>query len=430
MKNVSGFINCKIMPAMGKISQIKVIKAIQYGAMATMPLTLGVSLIAILVNLPITSWLDFLSATGIDVHMRAVIKVTMEIMALYMTFMIGYYNANERDSSPIPAGIISLAAFLALTPQTVSYEGGVASGLDFSSLGGNGIFGGMVVAILVSSLYSYLSKKGMVIKLPDSVPPMVSQSLSPTFIAITIFIIVLLIRILIGITPWGDYLTFINTFVGTPIISLGASPTSAIIFHILVSFFWFFGIHPSTLLSIYMPVLLTTSNGNLTAFMNGDPIPYLGFSAVMAFFSMGGAGNTIGLSLIMPFISKSERYKVLGKLTFAPGFFNINEPLVFGLPIMLNPIFFIPLIITSLFNGLLGLISYNLGIYDTFNPSITMPWITPAFITAIFTVGIKGMVVALIAMILDGLIYLPFFLKADKEAVKIEKEGDKANAEV
>lgn len=426
-KNVNGFSNYidnKIMPTMGKLSQIKVIKAIQYGAMATMPLTLGVSLIAIIANLPITFWLTWLQESGIAVHTQATLKVTMEIMALYMAFMVGYFNANERVSNPMPAGVLSLATFLILTPQTVFYEGGQTPGLSFDSLGGNGIFGAILIAILVSGIYSFLDKKGLVVKMPDSIPPMVAQSLSPTFIAIIIFTSALFIRIGFGFTQWGDFFTFINSVVGAPIISLGATPLSVIIFQFLVSFFWFFGIHPSTIVSIYLPVIMTATTSNLTAYLAGETMPYFAFAATLTFFSLGGSGNTIGLSLLMPFISKSSRYKTLGKLTFAPGIFNINEPLVFGLPMMLNPIFFIPMIATAVLNGVIGYVGYLFGMFDALNPAVSMPWVTPAFIGPFFTVGVKGLIVAFIAIIVDGLVYLPFFLKADKIALKEEQEQE------
>ncbi|VTT37239.1 Phosphotransferase system cellobiose-specific component IIC [Enterococcus casseliflavus] len=203
--------------------------------------------------------------------------------------------------------------------------------------------------------------------------------------------------------------------------NLGATPISAIIFMITISIFWFFGIHPNTILSIYLPVLMATGVANLTAFMEGEPMPHLAFSAVMAFYALGGAGNTLGISLLIPFISKSQRYKTLGKLSLAPAIFNINEPLVFGLPLMLNPIFFIPMVSTSLVNGIIGIIGYNLGVYDTLNPSISLPWIMPAFIGPILTIGIKGVIAVVIAICINGLIYLPFFLKADKLALAEEQ---------
>ena len=114
---------------------------------------------------------------------------------------------------------------------------------------------------------------------------MVAQSLSPTFIAIIIFVLVCLARIGFSLTAWGDYFDFINSVVGAPIMSLGATPISAIIFMITISVFGF-GIHPNTILSIYLPVLMATGVANLTAFMDGEPMPHLAFTAAMAFIRL------------------------------------------------------------------------------------------------------------------------------------------------
>lgn len=124
-------------------------------------------------------------------------------------------------------------------PHEIPYDGGVVEGINFTFLGADGIFGGLVLAVIISGLYSLLEEKGLVVTLPSSVPPMVAQSLSPTFIAILIFTIVFLTRVAFGFTAYGDYFTALNTVVGTPILALGATPASAIIFMSLGSLSWF-----------------------------------------------------------------------------------------------------------------------------------------------------------------------------------------------
>ncbi|AMC92692.1 hypothetical protein AOC36_01410 [Erysipelothrix larvae] len=422
MSGIGQFVDEKIVPFAAKISENTVVKAIQYGAMATMPLTLGVSLLAILLNLPFEAWTTWLTTNGIDVHLAATIKVTMEIAALYMSFMIGYNNTALRGRSGVTGGIISLAAFLILAPQTIAYDGGVVAGLNFDYLGSNGIFGGMIVAVIISSLFVYLDKKGIVVKLPESVPPMVSQSLSPTFIAIIIFTGVFFVRVGFGMTQYGNFYDFITTVLGQPIVNLGTSLPSVLALLVLINVFWFFGIHPMTLLSVYMPVLMTVGQANLTAFMAGETMPYLAFSASFAFYAVGGTGNTLGLALIIPFIAKSERYKALGKLSVGPSLFNINEPFIFGLPIMLNPLFLTPMVATSIVNTLLGYLAYTLGVFNTLNPTISLPWIMPAFITPFFTIGFAGVLTVVLIIVVDALIYYPFFRKADNLAYEEENQ--------
>ena len=131
----------------------------------------------------------------------------------------------------------------------------------------------------------------------------------------------------------------------------------------------------------------------------------------------------------MPFTAKSERYKALGKLSLGPAFFNINEPLLFGFPVVLNPIFFIPLVLTAILNGVIGILFFNIGFFNTLNPTIQLPWITPAPISAFFRIGILGVVASIIAILLNGLIYYPFFRRADKLAYLEEQNELEAHIE-
>jgi PTS system, lactose/cellobiose family IIC component len=419
--SIANTVDEKIVPFAQKIGENKVIQALQGGFMSTMPLTLGVCMIAILVNLPIPAWSTWLVETGIDVQMKAVMKAAMEMSALFLSFMIGYFNAHHRKSSGITGGLISMGAFLALIPHTITVEAGIFDGISFDYLGSSGIFGSMVVAIAISSLFVFLERKGIVVKLPSSVPPMVSQSLSPTFIAIIIFTVVLFVRIGFSFTTYGNLFDFINQTIGSIVLSLGSSIGAGVAFWFLVHLMWFFGIHPNTLISLYIPVLAAVGLANREAFNAGLALPYLSFSAIMAFAQVGGTGNTLGLAIMLPFIAKSERYKALGKLSLGPGIFNINEPLLFGLPMMLNPIFFIPMVTTPLVNCAIGFAAYKIGIFNTVNPTISLPWITPAPITSLIGTGIGAMITAIIVIVVDALIYFPFVAKADKLAYAEEQ---------
>lgn len=422
--SVGSFMESKILPFAAKISENKVIRSIQMGAMATLPLTLGTVLIAITYNLPFAPWTSFLANSGLGTHMNALITTTSSITGLYMTLMIGYFNASLRGKSGVTGAILALGSFLALNPHTIPVGEAVASGFDFNYLGANGIFGGIIIAILITSLYVALDTKGLVVKLPSSVPPMVAQSLSPTFIAIILFTFVLFTRWGFGLTQYGNIFDAISQTVGRPIVALGSNPINYVIFWMVTNLFWFFGIHPMTLFSVYMPVLMTVGVTNLTAFLAGQPMPYHAFSSIGAFMMMGGTGATLGLALILPFVSKSARYKALGKIALVPSVFNINEPLIFGLPIMLNPLFLTPMLLVPVVNGLLAYIGYSLGLFTNFNPSVALPWITPGPFTAFLQTGLGWAIVCIVVIVADALLYYPFLLAADKIALKEESEAE------
>jgi len=198
---------------------------------------------------------------------------------------------------------------------------------------------------------------------------------------------------------------------------------AGIIVFTLITFGWFFGIHPSAMMSAYLPVMMTAGIANLEAFLAGDPMPFLHFSAVMGIIAVGGTGGTLGLAFLM-LRAKSERFKVLGKMAFVPSLFNINEPLIFGIPLLLNPIFFVPMVLSIPLAGLVVSIFYNLGFYSNLNPTVSLPWIMPSFIGA-FLVGGWKMFVAIICVIVAlGFLYYPFFKIVDKQASAEEKANE------
>lgn len=421
MANFSQTVEQKVMPLMGKISSNKVIMAITAGMMATMPLTLGTCLVAIAANFPIAAWTNWLASTGIAPHMAAVIGGTTELMGLYIVFAIGFNYGKLKGHDGMTSGILSLGAFIVLMPHKVELaDGSMIDAFTKSYLGSSGIFVAMIVAILITSIYCALDKRGIVVKLPDSVPEMVAKSLSPTFIAIIIFVIVLLVRVAFGATSFGNIFDFVNGTVGKPIMSFGASPTSIIFVFVICNIFWCFGIHPNTIFSVYMPVFLATSTANIGAFQAGTALPYLAFAAVGGYLMVGGTGCTLGLAIDMILFSKSQRFKALGKLAIVPSLFNINEPLIFGTPIIFNPVFFIPMFSSAIVNGGIGYLFYKFGAYATLNPTIALPWIMPAPIAQLLGTGIWAALGVCCAIAVTAVLYFPFFKYADKQAVKEE----------
>lgn len=423
MSNFKNTIQEKLVPFMGKVSSNKVIMALTAGMMAIMPLTLGTFLIAIAANFPIAAWTNWLAATGLSVHMSAVIGATTELTGLYIVFAVAYNYSKLKGSDGMTAGIISLASFIILMPQKVKFPDGTAvDALAKTYLGNGGIFASMIVAILVTSLYCYLDKKGLVVKLPDSVPEMVSKSLSPTFIAMIIFVVVFLVRVGFDYSSFKTIFDFINTIVGKPIMSFGASPWALIGVFTLTNIFWCFGIHPSSIISVYVPVIMSTAIANVTAFQSGTPMPYVAFSAVMAFLSIGGTGCTLGLAINMVLFSKSERFKALGKLAIVPSIFNISEPLIFGTPVVFNPIFFIPMAISSILTGSIGLLFIKFGAFKSFNPTVGLPWTMPIPISVLLQTGLIAAVGICCAILAVTVLFFPFFKLADKQALKEEQQ--------
>lgn len=412
-------------PISAKIAGNKVIKALSSGMVATMPIMLGTSIIAILVNLPFSAWTNFLKNVGLYQIAQDFIAATLSLLAIYIVCTIAYSYTKNQGKNAITGTILALASFIALMPIQVATVGDATiKALSTSYLGSNGIFVAMICGILIPALYCWLSDKNLKIKLPDSVPVSVSEALEPTFVAMIIFTLVFLLKYVFSLTDHGDIFAAINTVIAAPVLKLGSSPWSLIAFYCFANFCWFFGIHPGPLISCYVPIIYACKLANIDAFNAGEPLPYLAFSVVGMCVYVGANGNTLGLCVSTLF-AKSEKYKSLRKLVVLPNLFNINEPVIFGIPVMLNPLYFVPMVFSSLLAGSAAILLLNF-IPVNLNLTIAMPWVTPGFITAFMQGGIGFLVIWLVALFLHFLIYFPFFKVDDRREYLKEQEAKAA----
>lgn len=407
-------------PLSKKLSDSHIVKAISSGVLATMPVTLGVSAICIITNLPIPGWIEWLTSIGLYSASYEVMQATLSLLAIYIVGTISYNLAKIEGENGLTALVISMGCFLLLIPQYITGENYFFTAMESKYLGSDGVFVGIVLSIVVTKLYCFLMKKNIKLSMPDSVPPMVTNSLSPTFAAMIIFTLFFFIKWGITFTSYGNLFTMINTMIATPIMSFGATPSAVIIVYTLSSLLWFFGIHPSSIMGVYTPIMAMAITSDVAAFTAGKPLPYLAFEIVAMCVYIGGSANMVGLGVAM-LKAKSERFKALRPIAFIPSVFNIVEPILFGVPCMLNPIFFIPMILATCVPGIIGLIAVSF-LPITLNPTISLPWVTPVILTAFMKGGLSlGILIVVCSVVVIG-IYYPFFKVADNQALKEELE--------
>lgn len=403
------------------ISNNKYIKALTEAFLGTIPITIGTAVIAVLSNLPIAPWTAWLNETGLYATAQQMISTTLSMLAVYVAVAVGYSFTKNEGENPKIGALVSLASFISLMPVLeMAGEFGNISVLTTDNFGSNGIFVAIIFGIMVSSMYCKLMKSNLKIKLPEAVPPMVSESLTPTIVVMIIFTVIFALKYGFSLTSYGSIFNFISEIVSKPILSLGTNPLTPIIAFTFMNFLWFFGIHPSPVFNCFLPILISAGTANIQAMMANEPLPYVTFQIVFFAVYLGGNGNTLGLCIATLF-AKSEKYKSLRKIVIPANLFNINEPIIFGFPTMLNPIYFIPMVGSSaLAGGIVYLIcqSFSFGI----NPTISLPWVTPGFITAFLTGGLPVLLVWLVALGLHFLIYLPFFMIDDSKSYKDEQE--------
>lgn len=440
--NYLEFILGKILgPVANKMSQSKFFNTLAEAFMRATPITLGVAFLMIIGNFPFQPWIDWLAKTGLNTHFNAAVGATLNALSLYIAFNFAFFYVKRHEENGLTAGLLSLASFLMLAPQVMSVpilaeqpavfpEKVTVTSMNYveafqtAQTGGPGLIVAIIVGYLTAILYLLLKRKNLVIKLPSSVPPNVSESLSPTFIAGIIMGIFLVIRILFSLTPFETVFNLLYVVLQAPLEALTASPISIIGIYTLANLFWFFGIHPNVVYGITTPMLVANFTANTNAFLKGEPIPFLMMAVVYTFTanSYGGQGSTYGLIFSMA-RAKSIRYKQLFRLALAPSIFNINEPLIFGTPVMLNPLFFFPMLLGPIIQGgLAWILALSLDI-QTYNAALQLPWTMPSPISAALIGGWKWLVIAGVVLVVNFLLWFPFFKIADRRAM-VEEEGE------
>lgn len=354
--------------------------------------------------------------------------VTLSFLTIYAVFLIGIELAKLNNIKGVFPGIVAVMSYLSVNPTFIEFMDGDNALIIENVLGKQysdtkGLFLGMFIAILSIELYSWLDRQEkLTIKMPETVPSNVSASFSaliPT--VLTVSIIAALGFAILSLTGMYAY-DIVYTIVQQPLEGIIQGLPGLLVLMLIAQIFWVIGIHGNQMVKpIREPLLLGAIAVNTEAFNAGKELPNI---ITMPFWDMymsiGGSGVTISLLIAIFIVTKRKDYLQIAKLSAAPGLFNINEPLIFGLPIMLNPILAIPFIITPLVTGTIGYFATAIGFAG--KAVVMVPWPTPPIINAyIATAGSIGAVITqLICIVVAVLIYLPFVKVADK-MVKTEE---------
>lgn len=405
-----------LAPFANALNNNKIIQTISKALMSLMPALMIGAIGSLLQQIPIPAYQNFIQSTGIYAFTQVLVNVTTNMLALYAAFAISYVFVKNEGYDGFTGGILSLIAFMIVTPMETVGEGWAAvTNLPLSWLGAKGLFTAMFVALLTGYIYSFLMRKNITIKMPDSVPPFVSKSFSGIIPGAAIALVFGIISILIQMTPFGDVHQAIYGLIGAPLSSIGGSIWAALLIYVLSGFCWFFGIHGIAVMSAVMPIWMAADMANVSAISAGGAASNIvTYNWVNAIGNIGGAGCTLGLILLCAFAAKSKRYREMGKLAIVPSCFGINEPVVFGLPCMLNATLMIPFVFLPVI--LIG-ISYVLtitGILPIGN-GIAAGACIPVF-SGLLIGGWRVALWNIIEILITVLAYLPFFKILDKQA--------------
>lgn len=406
----------KIMPVASKLGQNKYLTVLRDAFMLSFPITMFGSIVVVLNNLPFFNdatkgTLNHLFSNGQS--------ATMGIMSIFVTFGIGYYLSKSYEVEAIFGGAVALSSFLILTPFFMILENGeeVSGVLALDRLGAKGMFIGMLAAFIATEIYVRFVKKGLVIKMPDGVPPAVARSFAamiPAILTLTIF--ALLNAFVIGVFNTNLH-DVVYEVIQKPLVGLGSGLPATLIALFFVQFLWFFGLHGQILVNSVMdPIWNTLMLDNLEAYKAGQPLPHIITKPFMEIFTvgMGGSGMTLMVVILMAFFMKSRQLKDVGRLALGPGIFNVNEPVIFGMPMVLNAAIFIPWIITPLIVTTFNYLVMAAGIVPA-PTGVSVPWTVPIFINGILaTNSILGGVLQLVDIAIVGVLWFPFLKLIDR----------------
>ena len=422
-----------------KIGRNKYLLSIRDGFLVSMPLLIAGSFFLLIANFPIEGWTEFWAGIFGENWTRFMVKpteATFNIMAIIVVIGIGYSFAGHLKVNKIFGAAISMVSWFLLMPYEILVKGELlvsgtsmnVSGIPLKWVGSSGIFVGMIVAFLAVHIYAYVDKKGWVIKMPEGVPPTVEQSFAALIPATIVIAVFFTINILFSFTTFGNAFNFLFEVLQIPLLSLGNTVWAMVIAYIFVHIFWFVGVNGGSVVgAVYNPILQTLAAQNLEAFKNGEQIPNIISQQFQDLFAtFGGAGSTLSLLIAMLIFCKSKRIKSLGKLSLAPGIFGINEPIIFGLPIVLNPVILVPFILVPTFNIIVSYVVMYIGLVP-YPSGVPITWTTPIIVSGFLSTGWQGSVLQLVLLIAGVFIYMPFIKIMDKQYLREENKKDEVN---
>ena len=422
----------------GAIGRQRHLGAIRDGFVTIMPLMIAGSLFTLINRFPIGSGKDGGNAYLVDLLGNVeglkwlaamngnVWWGTFGLLTIFAIAAIAYHLAKSYDhNNPISAAVVSLSVYLCIAPQVANDGWGA---LSWAYLNSGSLFAGVIISLASAEIFSRLSRnEKLKIKMPEGVPPAVGKSFAALLPSLITLIILVGIASVINTYKEKNVLDIIKDMIVSPLKDASGTFGFGFVVVLLTHVFWVFGIHGANMFEgILQTFNATAVEANLAAEGVGSGILIFNKSFADAFIYMGGAGVCLGLVIALLAVGKSKQNRMSGRLGIAPALFNINEPILFGLPIVLNPVFAIPFILAPILNLIIAYVATAVG----FLPAVqyVIPWTMPPIISGLMATGWawQAPIIQLINLALSVVIYLPFVKVADKIEEKRELEEAKS----
>ncbi|MDR3189663.1 MAG: PTS sugar transporter subunit IIC [Lactobacillaceae bacterium] len=429
-----------------KVVNTKPMNALKNGMVYALPFIIIGSIFLILSNIPIPAVSDALAASGWSAVFSQAYTVSFGILAVWAAIGIAYVYVRDEGFEPLPAGLTSFAAFLLLQYLSVDNpaKAALAKGGDLSKyadslphavtaffnnpvtgvintswLGGQGMIAAILCGIFVGWAYSAMLRAGWKITLPEQVPANVANQFTAMIPSGIILTATMLIYAFFDKVVHTDLLSEIYKLIQTPLQGISDSFGGALVIAFLVPFFWFFGVHGGLIMGAITSGLLIPNTFDNAALYKAGKLTLDNGAHIVTnefynnFINLTGSGITIGLVVFTLWRARSVQLRSLGKIEAVPALFNINEPFLFGLPLVLNPMLAIPFFLTPVVVAASTYIVIAIGLVPPLN-GVAAPWTTPPIISGFLIGGWKMMLWQAVVLVISTAMYFPFAIKYDK----------------
>lgn len=412
---MNNFLENHLVPLLMKIGNNVILVAVRNGIAFTLPFIITGSVFLIVANLPIPGWSEWLGAYA--QLLSVPVQATFGAIGLIAALGISYNLAHQYELDGLSCACITVVVFL-LAQLDEHYQ------INVSHFGASGLFSAIILSVFTVYTVRFFIRHNLYIRMPEGVPPAVLQSFVSLVPACVCLAAIWVVRVLLNF----DINAFFTLLFSPLVIGLDTLPGMLLLVG-LISLLWCCGIHGTNVLSgITSPIFLKFIAENTEAFLAHQPIPHIsaeGFYTI--FICSGGSGATMGLVLAM-LVSKSRYYRSLGRVSIGPALFCINEPVIFGVPMVLNPLMMLPLIVTPLMLCTCSWLLMTFGIIA--RPVFQVPWTMPPVFNAYFATGgnLPAAIWSGCMVVVSALVYFPFFRLMERKQLLQEQQETQASS--
>ncbi len=422
--NASNFMEEKFLPIAARMGSQRHLLALRDGIVMIMPLLILGAFSMIIGEFPSQAYLNLMAklfGENWNAFEGIIMNATYGIVAIVACYGVCMSLVNSYGLDGTPAGMIAISSFFIIN-VIQSYKVGedTVSAWAANTFTAEFLFTALVTALITGEIYRILVQKKVVITLPKSVPSSVARQFTALIPGVVIMLFFLILHGLFALTPWESFPKFMADAISTPLRGFGTSYLGTLTAVLVEHFLWSLGLHGSSIVifPIFEPMWIVNLQENISSGAHHIVTQPFYENGIW----IGGSGATLPVVVYMLVFAKSKLLKQIGRIGIAPGLFNINEPVTFGLPIVLNPFLMIPFIATPAIVMTVQYLGTAIGLFPLCNYMV--PWTTPFLVSGfLMTQSLMGIVAQLISFVVAFLIWLPFIRIWDEKNYKMEQEA-------